>query len=370
MKKIISLVLVGIMMLSSISVFAADVSFGAFVTEYLEDAKELEFTWNITESSYWELYAYNHSEESMKIIINIGTRDIHKLEVAPKQTAEIYAEEKFNKGTYTIKAVSLGEENLCGKLSYQITNNKDNLQRKAPESLTDMSGVTGNFNNTPIVVYRENEIAKINTEKVLPDRIIELRPAPATAAVNELFEYGIMKGDPDGNPRPTDEITRAEAVALLVRTNANYNDILKDYLYRPVFDDVGNHWAAREISFAYDNGLVEGTSETTFEPERKVTIQEFVKMIVTLLGYKERAGQQGGFPHGYIMTASSLGLMDNLNKETTKNALREDVALMIANSLDVPLMKQSGFGANTEYIVMDGKNGVAIETFRTILEAK
>lgn len=370
MKKIISLLLVGIMMLSSISVFAEDISSGVFGTEYLEGAKELEFTWNITESSYWELYAYNHSEESMKIIINIGTRDIHKLEVAPKQTAEIYAEEKFNKGTYTIKAVSLGEENLCGKLSYQITNNKDNLQRKAPESLTDMSGMVSDFNNTPIVLYKENEFVNIKTEKVHHDRVIELKPAPATAAVNELFTYGIMKGDPDGNPRPVDEITRAEAVALLARTNANYNKILKDYLYRPTFDDIESHWAAREISFAYDNGLVEGTSETTFEPERKVTIQEFAKMIVTLLGYKERAEQQGGFPHGYIMTASSLGLMDNLNKETTKNALREDVALMIANSLDVPLMKQSGFGANTEYIVMDGKNGVELETFRTILEAK
>ena len=42
MKKIISLVLVGIMMLSSISVFAEDISSGVFGTEYLENAKELD----------------------------------------------------------------------------------------------------------------------------------------------------------------------------------------------------------------------------------------------------------------------------------------------------------------------------------------
>ena len=374
MKKLLSLLLVGIMMLSSISVFAEDISSGVFGTEYLEGAKELEFTWDITESSYWELYIYNHSEESLKIELNKGTRNIYKKEVSSKQTAEIYAEEKFDKGTYSIKVVSLGAENLCGKLSYQITNNKDNLQRKIPESLKDMSGMAGASSNTPIVVFRPTESGNVklvtDAGKVQPDRIIELKPAPATAAVNELFTYGIMKGDLDGNPRPTDEITRAEAVALLVRTNANYNEFLKDYLYKPTFDDIESHWAAREISFAFDNGLVEGTSETTFEPERKVTIQEFAKMLVTLLGYKERAEQQGGFPHGYIMTASSLGLMDNLNSETTKNALRKEVALMIVNSLDVPLMKQSGFGANTEYIVMDGKNGVALETFRTILETK
>lgn len=62
--------------------------------------------------------------------------------------------------------------------------------------------------------------------------------------------------------------------------------------------------------------------------------------------------------------------MDNLNKEITKNALRREIALMIVNSLDVPLMKQSGFGTNVEYITMDGKNGVVHETFKTILETK
>lgn len=213
----------------------------------------------------------------------------------------------------------------------------------------------------------------LENAKVLPETIYELSPGPATAAVSELFEYGIMKGDTNGNPRPADEITRAEAVTLLVRTNSNYNDILKDYLYRPAFDDIENHWAAKEISFAYDIGLAEDTGENSFEPERKVTVQEFGKMLVTLLGYKDRAEQLGGFPHGYIMTANSLGLMDNLNVEATEIALREDAALMIANSLDVPIMRMSGFDfgkMTAEFVVMDGKNSTEFETFRTIAETK
>ncbi len=39
----------------------------------------------------------------------------------------------------------------------------------------------------------------------------------AKDAVEYLREHGILKGDENGNVRPTDEITRAEAVAMLVR---------------------------------------------------------------------------------------------------------------------------------------------------------
>lgn len=195
-------------------------------------------------------------------------------------------------------------------------------------------------------------------------------PAATETKASELISLGILKGDPDGNMRLDDVITRAEATALITRMNANNNDILNDYLYRPTFNDIENHWAAKEITFAHENALVEGTSETSFEPDKNVSVQEFAKMLISLLGYKEMAEQQGGFPHGYMMTGSRLGLFAGLYLEGPDDVSRKTVAAMLVNSLDVPLMKQSGFGANTEYIVMDGKNGVELETFRTILEAK
>lgn len=376
MRKILSLVLSGIMSIMSMGVYATDISSGVFGTEYLENAKALEFTWDITESSYWEIYVYNHGAEALTVEVNKGSRNIFMKEILSKQTATIYGEGKFDKGVYTIKAVSSGTENLCGKLSYQITDNVDNLQRKIPENLTDMSGlsgIAGASKNEIATILRPIEIGNVKpvVEKDIPnDNIFILKASPETEAINELFDYGIMKGDPDGNLRLGDAVTRAEAVTMLIRASAKYNDILKDYLYRPVFDDIENHWAEKEISFAYENGLIDGTSTTTFEPERNVTVQEFAKMLVTILGYKERAERRGGFPHGYMVTANSLGLTENLNRATTQNAIRSDVALMISNSLDVPLMKQSVFGDDVKYTVMDGKNGVALETFRTILDSK
>ena len=381
MKKILCIILTLVLAFSIANTFASDISSGLFGTEYLEGTKELELTWDINEDSYFELYVYNHSAEALKIEINKGTRNIYSREVDPKQTTTIYGEGKFNKATYTIKAISLGTENLNGKLSYQITNNEDNLQKKIPDNLTDMSNMENrgqSTSDTPAIIMRPID-GNANTgfkpivkgEKLIPtENIIVLEPSPQTKAVDELFKYGIMKGDPDGNLRSGDAVTRAEAVVLLTRLCEDYSNILKESIFESPFDDVINHWAAPEILYAYKNNLIDGTSGTTFEPERNVTVQEFAKMLVTLLGYKEPSERRGGFPNGYFVTASSLGLMDNLNTPITENALRMDVALVIANSLDIPHMKQSGFGENSEYIVMDGKNDTSLETFRTILESR
>lgn len=192
-------------------------------------------------------------------------------------------------------------------------------------------------------------------------------------AATELMGYEILKGDPDGNLRLDDVITRAEAIVLITRMNANYNDILKDYSFTPAFNDIENHWAAKEITFAHGETLIKGTSETTFEPERNVTVQEFAKMLVSLLGYRERAELQGSFPQGYMRDANRLGLFKGLNLEGPDDISRGAVVTMLANSLDVPLMRASGFNFSemtAEFIIMDGQNGVALETLRTILESK
>ena len=181
--------------------------------------------------------------------------------------------------------------------------------------------------------------------------------------------YGILKGDPDGNMRLDDNITRSEAIALLIRANAEMNEIAQREILDIKFEDIEGHWAIQEINFAHQNGLIDGTSETTFEPEKNVTNTEFIKMIVTLLGYKPMA-ERMGYPQGYVITANQKGITEGLDLNLNDNALRGDIVKMISNSLDVPMMVQSGFGAYEEYKVMDGKNGVNLVTLRTILEGK
>ncbi len=189
-------------------------------------------------------------------------------------------------------------------------------------------------------------------------------------SVNELIKYSVIGGDPDGSLRLADTITKAEAAVMIVRINSNYNEILRGHSYIPAFDDIKNHWAEKEITFAVENDLAEVTYKTQFEPEKNVTVQEFAKMVVTLLGYKETAEQQGGLPHGYMITAHRLGLFDSLYLEGASDISRGEVAVILVNALDVPLMKQTGFGAEVEFTVMDGKEGAPLETLRTIIESE
>jgi len=52
----------------------------------------------------------------------------------------------------------------------------------------------------------------------------------------------------------------------------------------PFTDISPSHWGYESISSLYSQGIVSGTSTTTFEPEREVKREEFVKMLVGTFG--------------------------------------------------------------------------------------
>lgn len=56
------------------------------------------------------------------------------------------------------------------------------------------------------------------------------------------------------------------------------------------------------------------------------------------------------------MLATQNGITESLNLINDAPAIRSDVAVMVANSLDIPLMQQIGFGPNPEYQIMSHCN--------------
>ena len=187
-------------------------------------------------------------------------------------------------------------------------------------------------------------------------------------AADELQKLEIMNGDPDGNMRLNDDITRAEAVAVINRAYGYDAGALN--VANNAFSDTDGHWAYKEIALAASLGITDGLYQTNFEPDSSVTVQEFAKMMVTLLGYKTRAEMQGGYPHGYMMNVNILGLMKGIEAESADNLLRGEAAVIISNALDVPLMMQTGFGSTEEFTIMDGKNDTALQTLRIIRTEK
>ena len=184
----------------------------------------------------------------------------------------------------------------------------------------------------------------------------------------DLKKYGIMQGDPDGAMRLEDEVTRAEVAKMIVAALGQLGTA--ELPCDTVFEDVTSaYWASGFIHAAYAQGIIHGKTKTTFAPEDHITNEEVIKMIVCALGYGEMANARGGYPFGYMMLADKLGILKGLDLVGTKEALRGDIATMLTNALDIPLMMQVGFGSVVEWQIMNGENGIPLRTWRTVLTA-
>ncbi len=95
----------------------------------------------------------------------------------------------------------------------------------------------------------------------------------ALSYITQLNEQGILNGKGHRTFAPEDNLTRAEAAAMLVRLAG-----VEDRQAQNGFEDTAGHWAERYIAIAKDVELVSGISESVFEPERNITREEFAVM--------------------------------------------------------------------------------------------
>ncbi len=187
---------------------------------------------------------------------------------------------------------------------------------------------------------------------------------------SDLSGYEIMVGYEDGELRLDKSATRAEVAKMLSCAGmGNFGIEADDEVNNKYFSDIPeNHWATKYINSLKNTGILDGDDSGNFNPDGNITYSEFIKMLIRLLGYEPMAEVRGGYPAGYMVVATQLGLTKFLNFKPDDIALRGDIAIMTANALDVPLMMQTSFGTQIEYSIMDGSNGTKIFTLRTLLE--
>ncbi len=178
-----------------------------------------------------------------------------------------------------------------------------------------------------------------------------------------LHKLGIMTGDQNGDLHLDETITRAEAIKLICTAGKIDKHATSD---GSLFPDVSqNHWAYEYIYAAKDAGIINGDENGYFNPEASVTNEEFIKMVICLLGYEPMADQRGGFPAGYTAVASTYGLTEGFEFEVNTPALRRDMAVIIWRALDTPLMMEKiNAPSGVSYIVANGKNGTPLVTLR------
>lgn len=173
----------------------------------------------------------------------------------------------------------------------------------------------------------------------------------STAAI--LGALSIMVGDAEtGDFRPQDEILRSEVATVAVRT-LGLDNLAASFASKKVFEDVvEGHWGNGYINVAASQKLVVGDDGVNFRPDDPITVQEAAVIFTKLLGYENRAENNGGFPTGYMITANSIGLFDGI-KNMDGNASRGLIASMAENALEIKMMEQTGFGSIPTFEVVD-----------------
>lgn len=117
------------------------------------------------------------------------------------------------------------------------------------------------------------------------------------SAVGYAYTHDIMEGTSDTTFVPDKSLTRAEAVQVLYNLEGQ-----PTVSNRSTFPDLVHDWYKPAIAWAEQTGVVDGYEDGTFRPDQPVTRQEFAQMLYNYAKYKDydltAEGDLSTFPDG------------------------------------------------------------------------
>lgn len=185
---------------------------------------------------------------------------------------------------------------------------------------------------------------------ILPEEVAGTR---FEEPVQILSALDIMVGDDDGKFRLDDNIKRSEVAKMAIHALGleAIADSNKGESRFP--DVSVNHWANGYINLATAQGLIEGDDQGNFRPNDSITYAEAMAIFVRALGYEPMAEDKGDYPNGHVVVAGSIGLTKSVQGSTNKPITRGNVAFLTNNALTVGLMEKVGYGNNASYEITD-----------------
>lgn len=130
----------------------------------------------------------------------------------------------------------------------------------------------------------------------------ELKPADVAVEAGLLKNIGLLSGTPeaqDGNKA----MSRAD-FAVLAGSVIGINPGTATVRYFE--DVPMDHWATAQINGLTERNILSIPADKLFRPSEKITKSEAVKIMISILGYGDYAAMSGGYPNGYAQVASKL----------------------------------------------------------------
>ena len=165
-------------------------------------------------------------------------------------------------------------------------------------------------------------------------------------AIYKLEKLNVLDVYPEGRYQPNNEINRAQTALIMTRING-LEQVAKSEEGRSTgFTDVPDSSPySGYIRVATIMGIATGEDNQLFEPEKEVLLQEIVAMVVKTLGYDKEGERFGSYPVGEKIMAHKYNLLEGLsNVEYEKPATRAEVAQIVSNALEIPMMVMNSEG--------------------------
>lgn len=180
------------------------------------------------------------------------------------------------------------------------------------------------------------------------------------SAVFDVAGLGIMPVEQMSEMALEEPLTRGEMAeifaSLLGMPNppsglvSGFQDVMPEDNYYPA------------IAYLEAIGLLGGDGNGMFRPADIAECTEAVKLTVSCLGYDAVAIEAGGYPAGYLGTASSLGILKGITG--VREITRRDMVRLLSNALDCKLLESITFGEEKKYQIAPNK------TLRSILSVQ
>ena len=147
-----------------------------------------------------------------------------------------------------------------------------------------------------------------------------------------LYSLGLFQGSDKGYELEAG-LDRSQSVALLLRMLGVEAAAEKSEYSHP-FTDVPK-WADKYIAYAYENGYVEGYSDTRFGGTDRVTDYQYLTIVLRALGYTD-SGDKPDFDYrSSAKLAKELGLVASDADDT--DFVRGNAVEILWNALNTPL---------------------------------
>lgn len=189
------------------------------------------------------------------------------------------------------------------------------------------------------------EDTKLSEEFIEKDKETILREAQECA--DTLYDFGLFKGTDNGYELEK-SLTREESATILVRLLGEEEKVDADD-FDEVFVDVDkDRWSYAYVMYCYKHNITKGTGADTFSPDVQIDANQFITLMMRLLGYTEVN------PDTALEKSIEYKLLpeEKIDELTKKKAFtRSDMVQIVYNSLKTQMDDETVFA---DYLLEKG----------------